>query len=371
MDAKFKYLTYWDEIEKNGEQFWAIGGFDNALFVIDHNKNKIERICDLPRSGQLIENRYCYLAEVQNAILTLPQNCYDLGVFDKRSGYMNHVMLPSQNGAIGYSTMKGFDYAGSAVLFSSKSFITPIVLDIDTHKMKELEQWKSLVNDYYMNGEPYFLGNVDRYEEGVLFGSYGSNMLLYYDLKRNKGIKIDQLPEKIKIYRAYRYQDDVWIIPLNENAMYKKRIGSMFDGLIKVTVSEEENGFVSLLQDDNIVVLIPIKGLYVYIYDKATGNIQKIQCDSLEVNNVYYLGQDPRFIKGRISKEYIYLYPCQNDTLVRIKLTTMQIEYIKLIIDPNQIGPERMACCYKGFSDRLFSENHISLNEYIGIIEKI
>ncbi len=368
IEDKYKCLTFWDEVKKEDEKYWTVGNWDNALFVVDHKTGSADRICELPRSGIFVENRFCYLVQMDEKIVALPQNCYDVGIYDIQKSEMSCLSIPRTEGLIGLSSMKGFYFKHQGYIFSGKSNIAPIRFDLNTLEWEAIDMWSLLAEKYAVVDSPYFLGNIERFDNGVLFGIYDSNLLLYYDLEKNVGSVIDSVSDHIRIYRSYLDNEGIWILPINERALYFKKIGHSLATEV-ISIPYECSGFTGLIHDEDSIVLFPQEGSFVVTVNKHTREIDRIDIPVNGVNNVYWSDGPVCFLKGSLSKNHIFLYPCHNDTFIKINRTTHAIEYIKYIAAPGMNDVDRMVQCFAGFDIQITSEDQMPLKSFVKLIE--
>lgn len=364
MEKKYRLLTFWDARHKENQQYWTVGSWDNALFIVDYESGYVERVCDLPRSGHLIENRYCYLRDFENKIVVLPQNCNTLGIYDKTQKSISEVLLPSIADINRYSAVETISHGRNCVVFSSKAKTMPFVIDLEKLTINELEGWRTLSDKYSISTSPCFAGNFEKFSNGCIFGNYGTNEILYFDFCKQKGGIFAYIPQEIKICRIYTYHDDIWILPLGESSVFCMKDGAS-EKIEKITIAEAGTGFSNLLQDDDILVAIPNEGLQIYVLDKISLCVHSISFQADRIQNIYYDNHPARFIRGGLNKHSIFLFPCQNDTMVIIDRLTMDVHYMSFAVSPEQDDYERLLQCYKGFKTPIIREQQIPFSTFL------
>ena len=371
MIERYRYLNFWDEIKESDNLFWTVGSIDSSLFLIDHKENLVRRICRLPRQGKFVENRFCYMVEIKNKIIAIPQNCFQLGVYDKDKKEMMGVDVHIDTNWFGYSALKGFEYNDKGIIFSSKAKHLPIILNLDDLKVDWMRKWEDFMDEINGDNARYVCANIDRYGEGIIFGKYNSNQVLYFDLKNQKGFVIDKFPSNISIFKTYVDKNTIFAIPLNENCIYIKELGRE-STCRKISVSKKTERFVTMLFDDKELVLIPQNEPQIYIINRATEDYCIVECDRKRINNLYNEGIPSSFFKGRMDQSNIFLYPCRTDKLVKVNRTTLQPEYINIFVSRELDYDDLKIECFCGYDGDIFFEKEISLNKYVeGVVKGI
>lgn len=204
------YICFIRVSKEKDNKYWCINKGDPALYIINLDKYEAKRIISLPRSEKYRELLYKCLINTNQHVVALPQNCFDIVLYNKESEQIIKIPLGIENELSGYGAIDTFVNNNKVVIISAYNKTSAFELDLKKLTICKLDKWNEMVKKYVDKTARDVIYKINKYKSGIVFGLVNTDVIIYYDLKSNTYKEIAKLKGK-KIREVSLYKEKLYI----------------------------------------------------------------------------------------------------------------------------------------------------------------
>lgn len=342
--------------------FWyAIGMQDNILYRVKKEGGYAEQLAYIGLPKLNIENQYMRIVLYEDRLYCLPENGFDIVVYDLKDKKIERIELPIRRQGKGYNTVKGILVGQKLYCFSCYVYYSPLVLDLSTNKIDVEQRWEP-VTSLYDQKEKYFLSEIFEKDGKVYFGVSGLNKIVSFDLKNGSYTYKSIQSSKYRINRIYDCGESVWVLPCNGEKVLD--ISFETDKISQLPIPVQEEGYSRLVWYKEEVVLFPRNGKFMIRYNKKDASCTTL-CEFPE--EYHSQNQQHPFENGEMDADFLWTYPFRSNGGIRLDLKNGDMLYIDTDIDKTKSFEELVedSLEYKDKDMRYFDERRFTLESFI------